>query len=59
LTFSDCETSRAAFEPLSEPVRAGTYNRTNYHSERMQALEKWAAHIMALVIQAEGHREGR
>jgi hypothetical protein len=35
--------------PLSEPVRAGTNNRANYHSERKQALEKWAAHIMALV----------
>jgi hypothetical protein len=39
----------AHFVPLSEPVRAGTYNRANYHSERKQALEKWAAYIVALV----------
>jgi integrase len=28
---------------------AGTYNRANYHAERKVALDKWAAHIMALV----------
>jgi hypothetical protein len=28
---------------------AATYNRANYHAERKQALEKWAAHVMALV----------
>ena len=28
---------------------AGTYNRANYHAERRVALDKWAAHIMALV----------
>jgi integrase len=30
---------------------AGTYNRANYHAERKVALDKWAAHIMALVTQ--------
>jgi integrase len=28
---------------------AGTYNRANYHAERKVALDKWAAHVMALV----------
>ncbi|MFY9840662.1 MAG: hypothetical protein WAK55_30190 [Xanthobacteraceae bacterium] len=42
--------SHAHFAPLSEPVRAGTYNRANYHSERKQALEK----IMALVTKPKG-----
>jgi integrase len=28
---------------------AGTYNRANYHAERKVGLDKWAAHIMALV----------
>jgi integrase len=28
---------------------AGTYNRANYHAERRQALDKWAAHLMQLV----------
>jgi integrase len=28
---------------------AGTYNRANYHAERKVALDKWAAHILALV----------
>lgn len=26
-----------------------TYNRVNYHAERRQALDKWAAHLMQLV----------
>jgi hypothetical protein len=33
---------------------AGTYNRANYHAERKQALEKWAAHVMALVAKPKG-----
>jgi hypothetical protein len=33
---------------------AGTYNRANYHAERKQALEKWAAHVMALVARPKG-----
>jgi integrase len=28
---------------------AGTYNRANYAAERKVALDKWAAHVMALV----------
>jgi integrase len=28
---------------------AGTYNRANYHAERRAALDKWAAHIAALI----------
>jgi hypothetical protein len=33
---------------------AGTYNRANYHAERKQASEKWAAHVMALVAKPKG-----
>ena len=33
---------------------AGSYNRANYHAERKQALEKWAAHVMALVAKPKG-----
>jgi integrase len=33
---------------------AGTYNRANYHAEHKQALEKWAAHVMALVAKPKG-----
>jgi hypothetical protein len=33
---------------------AGTYNRANCHAERKQALEKRAAHIMALVAKPKG-----
>ena len=32
-----------------KPAVTGTDNRANYHAERKQALEKWAAHVMALV----------
>jgi hypothetical protein len=33
---------------------AGSYNRANYHAEHKQALEKWAAHVMALVAKPKG-----
>jgi hypothetical protein len=33
---------------------AGTNNRANHQAERKQALEKWAAHVMALVAKPKG-----
>ena len=35
-----------------------TYNRANYHAERKQALDKWAAHIMALVTKPKAAKVG-
>jgi len=34
------------------------YNRANYHAERKQALDKWAAHIMALVTKPKAAKAG-
>ena len=33
---------------------AGIYNRSTYAKEKRQALDTWAAHLQALVAQAEG-----
>jgi len=33
-----------------------TYNRANYHAEREQALDEWAAHIMALMRETGENR---
>jgi integrase len=38
---------------------AGTYNRANYHAERKVALDKWAAHIMALVTKPKAKAGAR